>query len=184
MKYILMLACFMASFSLVAEEINGVTFSPSVTGDNWKEGNHFKDEKQELTSFVLENETPDTWTELITTQSVKGLKVKPSQFYDLFLKQLKNLVPNSDIKSKINKDTDHDFSAEWWIDEKGHDDQHEWVHMMRKGDDLILFRYTTKNVSKINEDKRKAMAFMDSIGKPEKAEPATAPAASNDKTKK
>lgn len=140
---------------LVAEEINGVHYSLE-SDTPWKVSESYKTDGQELISYLLEGEDPTNWTELFTVQTVKDFNKNPSEFFKLFVEQLQILAPGKNVQTKILKDEGTDFLAEWWINDKSSQDQHEWLRLVDKKGDLVILRYTTKKTDQMETAQKKA----------------------------
>lgn len=148
--------------SLFAEEIGGVNFNLTAANENWKIGSTYKNDQQEVITYVLEEESPSQWSELFTAQVVKGLQLAPGSFFEMFLQQLKILAPEKTINSKILKQSDEELFAEWWIDAKTLEDQHEWVRMLQNNGAFVVLRYTTKSIDQIEKARAKGNALLSS----------------------
>lgn len=130
---------------LASEELGGVQYSLANEGRKWKTGDTFKNAQQEVISYILDSETPATWTELFTVQMVNGLKSSPEQYFNLFIKQLKTLAPGANVESKILSQSSNELLGEWWIvDQSPELNQHEWMRILINHDNLIALRFTTK----------------------------------------
>lgn len=158
MKAYLLSLFVLSTLKLSALQIGGVDYT--VDPKEWKEGSTYKNDAQEIITYVHEKESPTDWTELFTVQSVFNIDMKPSQFFDLFLRQLKVLVPSTNIQSKIIKDTDNELIAEWWIADSPKENQHEWIRMVKKDNNLVVLRFTTKKVDQIEKSKEKATKLL------------------------
>lgn len=166
--FTLLYTLFTADFlPLIAEEIGGVTYTLDCLGEKWKIGHTYKTEHHEMTAYIPEKELPNAWSELITVQEVKGLKLAPRQFFSSFMQQLEAMGAAKQIHSAVKEENGEELFAEWWIDEKSNNDQHEWVRLLKKGDRFVILRYTTKNVQDLENARSKAMAYL-GIGNGEK----------------
>ena len=146
-----------------ADEAGGVQFSLDKEGRKWKKGDAHKDDQVEIATYILEDESPSKWTEIVTVQAVKGLKMAPEKFFNLFLDQLKTLVPGKKVESKILKQSDNTLFAEWWIDDKSPEAQHEWVRIIQTPEALITIRYTTKKLDQVDAVRSKWEGFLNEV---------------------
>jgi hypothetical protein len=153
---------FLCTTLLSAEEIGGVSYSLEFPGEKWKVGSTYTNEQQEMVTYVLEKDSSQKWSELFTAQQVKGLQLTPNSFYEMFLQQLKVLVPGKNIQSKVLQQDNQQLLAEWWIDAKSDEDQHEWVRLMQNQGSLVVLRYTTKSLDQLEKAREKGNSFLQS----------------------
>lgn len=160
MKSLLVALSFAMCFcfnSLTAEEIQGVEYSLGGDGmgvgeKQWKVANTTKNDTQEIRTYIISQEGDGNWSELFTVQAIQGLKMEPEKFFTLLLDKLKSLAPGSKLENKTLSKTDTDLLGEWWISEKGPQDQHEWVRLIQSPNGLVILRYTIKNEDDISKD--------------------------------
>lgn len=119
-------------------------------GRKWKIAFQSKpDDPQSITQIILENETPESATELITLQTIPGISLEPEQFFNLLMKQIQQSLPKNKVESKIISSSPQSMLAEWWIHENTAVPQHEWMRIIKKEDTLAILRYTTKDIKGI-----------------------------------
>ena len=138
---------------LYAEELGGVEYSLQ---GKWQVAENYKTDEQELVSYLPEGEDQANWSELFTVQTVKQFNKDPAEFFKLFVEQLKILAPGKNLQTKILQPGEKDFFAEWWIDDKSSQDQHEWIRLVNNKGDLVVVRFTTRQMDKIDDARQKA----------------------------
>jgi len=128
-----------------------IKFSFTEDGRRWKLGNSSKNDQIALSEHVLENETLESWTELVTTLSIVGNQVAPlERIFDAFVKQIQGSLPDAKIQAKVIGRGPHNLFAEWWIKEGSPNDQHEWIQIFEQKDNLAILRYTTKKMGEVD----------------------------------
>lgn len=140
----LLSSLFFLQMNLSSEEIGGVQFSFKSDKRNWKEINRVQQDPVEMATYVIEGETADNWSELVTVQFIKDMKVEPAKFFEMFVKQLGQMEPNSKIGSKILSESNDSLLGEWWLKENTPNDQLEWIRIIQKQNGVVILRYTTK----------------------------------------
>ena len=98
---------------------------------------------QELVEFMLKNESPATWTELVTLQSFASDQIEPKSLFDLFMRDLEQQVGGGKITHKIIEQNDTHVMAEWSLDGT-QNNQRELIRIMKKDGVVAIVRYTTK----------------------------------------
>lgn len=131
-----------------------IEYSLEQDGRKWKLGYNAKNDQISVVEYLLDNESVECWSELVTTQSVIGVKLSLEQFFDTFIAQLKESVPGSKINARLISRGPNNLFGEWWIHDDSKDDQHEWIQIFKEGDNIASLRYTTKNFSNL-EARRK-----------------------------
>lgn len=126
----------------------------TVDGRTWKLGHEANEDGRLIREYVLENEDVNNWTELFSIQQFSNIPISPQEFFKLFVEGLKLAVPQNKVESRVVSESNDALLGEWWVQDKSPNDQHEWIRISKKGDEMVIVRYTTK---KINE--------VDSIGK-------------------
>lgn len=158
MKKILLLSiffCLSCTSCMVAEtNFPTIEYSLDQDGRKWKMGYNAKNDQISIVEYVLENESIENWSELVTTQSSVNIKISLEEFFDAFIKQLKESVPGSKVNARIISRGPNNLFGEWWIHDDSKDDQHEWFQLFKEGDTIAILRYTTKNLNNL-EGKRK-----------------------------
>lgn len=141
----------------IAEEIDGVKYQ--LPSDCWEVSNLFENEQQMVKTYTLKEESIEKWNELVTIQKVNGLTMSPSEFFDLFIKQLETLAKGVKIQTTIFENTPTELYAEWGIKDSV-ENQHEWVKMNKTKNGYVILRYTTKNLEKLDQAKKTAEQFL------------------------
>ncbi len=122
-----------------------IQFSFKEDGRKWNKSNTVDDAIFELNEYYLEGQSVDGWAELVTTQFfVSKIDFTLDEFFKNFLRELsKNHLKNK-IDSRIICMGDNEMTAEWWISERGPNNQHERVRIFRQNNHVGILRYTTK----------------------------------------
>lgn len=117
-------------------------------GRRWKKGCVEQNERLSLTEYILDNETKENWSELVTTQYfVVQADICLEAFFSNFIAELIKNKPQNTIKSTIISCSPDKLLAEWWIEEKSSNDQHEWVQIFQKNNNIGILRYTTRRMN-------------------------------------
>lgn len=120
-------------------------------GRRWKKGCIEQNERVSLTEYTLDSETKENWSELVTTQYfVAQADVCLETFFSNVIAELIKNKPQNKIKSRIINISSDQILAEWWIEEKSSNDQHEWVQIFQKNRNIGILRYTTKRMDLVN----------------------------------
>lgn len=114
-------------------------------GRNWNKTNSVDDPLFELNEYYLDGQSVDGWVELVTTHFfLSKIDFTLEDFFNNFLRELsKNHLKNK-IDSRIICIDDNEMTAEWWIAERGPNNQHERVRILRQNNYVGILRYTTK----------------------------------------
>lgn len=159
MKAIFYLAIFSLAFtgcnsSHKEEKGSQITYSIQEDGRSWKVGHEDKNDQASITEYILENETPQNWTELVTVHYFKDLDVAPKIYWDLFTEELKKNAGEHKVNLKIINEEPNSLFGEWWIQDGTATDQHEWIRIFVKGKNLAILRYTTKNLKNVEANRK------------------------------
>lgn len=120
-------------------------------GRRWKKGCVEQNERISLTEYILDSETKENWSELVTTQYfVVQADICLEAFFSNVIAELIKNKPQNKIKSRIISSTPDQILAEWWIEEKSSNDQHEWVQIFQKNKNIGILRYTTRRMDLVN----------------------------------
>ncbi len=114
----------------------------------WKKVCDGKDQLIEFAEYVLESETKEKWTELVTTQYfVSRYDFPLESLFDSAIKELAKNHPQNKIDSRIVKSSNNKLIGEWWIKEKCPHSQHEYVEIFKEDNHVGILRYTTKKLN-------------------------------------
>lgn len=150
----LSLAC-LSMFNLNAsvatiDAASPIVFSTEADGRNWKLGYNAKNDQMSLSEYIIEGESLENWTELVSVMAVWPSDMTLEQYFDSFVQNLKKLIPSSEIQAKIIERGPNTLLAEWWLDDKSPNSQHEWIQLFRGSSTIYSLRYTTKNLESID----------------------------------
>lgn len=151
--FILAFAC-VAIFNLNAsvatiDAAPPIVFSTAADGRNWKLGYNAKNDQMSLSEYTIEGETLENWTELVSVMAVWPAEITLEQYFDSFTTSLKKLIPDGNIQSKIINRGPNTLLAEWWLDDKSPNAQHEWIQLFRGPSTIYSLRYTTKKLDAV-----------------------------------
>lgn len=100
-------------------------------------------------SFIPEGQDPKNWEEMIIINSIQAPNVSLDVYYQNFIGLL-NKKMGDIFKSKIVAEDENHLIFEWWIDPKQPDAQHGWIRITKTANGLQFFRYTTKDLDKVD----------------------------------
>lgn len=123
-------------------------------GRKWKEGYQQTFPDKSIVEYVLSTENVNNWSELVTVQMFSDVPDNATEFYDRFMKLLKENVGANLHMNEISK-TPNSVLGEWWIKGSGAGDQHELVRIFKTGNDIVVAHYVIKNLDEM--PKRKAV---------------------------
>ena len=125
-----------------------IEFSFKEDGRKWNKVNSVDDPIFELNEYYLDGQSVDCWAELVTTHFfLSKIDFTLEDFFKNFLRELtKNHLKNK-IASRIICNNENEMTAEWWIAERGPNNQHEWVRIFKQNNHVGILRYTTKVMS-------------------------------------
>lgn len=102
------------------------------------------------TTFIPEGQNAQDWTEAVILNEIPGDNVSLDEYYKGFMSELNNRSGNI-FQSKVLKSTPDQIVFEWWIDSSTPGAQHGWIKVTKVKDGLRFFRYTTKDMSKLDD---------------------------------
>jgi len=134
----------------VDKEHNSFTFD----GRKWKLGWWNEDAQKPMLEYSLASETPNTWTELVTSQFFPGLqnKITPEQFMKLMLGE--TLKRGFQAKAKVYAQNPHSILYEWRVDNHPVENQDELIRIMSNSQGLYVLHYASRPT--MSDDRRKA----------------------------
>ncbi|MCA9405988.1 MAG: hypothetical protein KC684_05580 [Candidatus Omnitrophica bacterium] len=122
----------------------------TMDGENWKTGYEEYNDYMGISEYVLEDETVDDWTELITAMWIDvGPEVTVKNFVDSFIKSLKEKYPS--LTSNIVEQGNIKIVFEW--QNHAFPYQHEIKKIEKKGS-LILSTSYVKKTEQLEDNKR------------------------------
>lgn len=135
-------------------QATGIQYTLPNDGRKWKVAYQSKpEEPQSVTQMILDSQTPESATELVTVQTIPGINLEPAQFFSLLIKQIQQSLPKSKVESKIINSTPDSLLAEWWMNDAPSNSQHEWMRIIKKDDTISILRYTTKNMDGVEQSR-------------------------------
>ncbi|MBI1883558.1 MAG: hypothetical protein HYS08_05070 [Chlamydiae bacterium] len=146
--YLLVLLVSMPPLSQAEE-----TLQPTFDGRPWKMGYQAHDESQNITEYVLEGETVDNWTELVTVHQFKNLQNKTTlkELMERMQSDLYRACPAT--RWEILNETPEDIVYTWQLKNCPDDeDQYEVARLILGKSAIYLIRYTHK-ASKIDRER-------------------------------
>lgn len=130
-----------------------IVFSTQADGRNWKLGYNAKNDQMTLIEYVVEGESLENWTELVSVMATWPSDLSLDQYFDAFASSLKKLIPENKIHTRVIERRPNTLLAEWWLDDKSPNSQHEWIQLFKDQSTVYSLRYTTKNLDTV-ETKR------------------------------
>lgn len=132
-----------------------IKYSLDVDGRNWKVINDNKQDQLAITQYILENEEPEAATELFTITEMTDVTTTPADYFSQFITELQKRYANAKVESKIINQKTDSLLGEWWIEGKSPDNtQHEWIRIIKKGNDIAILRYSTNNVERLDQSRK------------------------------
>jgi hypothetical protein len=129
-----------------------IQYSIKPDGRNWKKVTDDTQQQLKLTQYILANEQPEDITELFTVIEMTDINITPPEYFSQFITELQKRYSNIKVESKVINQTTNSLFGEWWIDGKSPDNnQHEWIRIIKKGNDIAVLRYSTKHQDKLEE---------------------------------
>jgi len=124
----------------------GETVDLLFDGRKWKNGYEARNESQAITEYVLEGETVENWTELVTAHQFLGLQnqVTLKAFMEIMQKDLYKTCPSA--RWEIISESPEELIYAWQLTHcEGQDNQYEIARLIRGKTAVHLIRYTHKS---------------------------------------
>lgn len=102
------------------------------------------------TTFIPEGQNAKEWTDAVILNEIPAQGVTLEEYYKTFMATLNDKSGNI-FQSKVLESDPNRIIFEWWIDSAIPGAQHGWIKITKKKDGLQFFRYTTKDMSKVEE---------------------------------
>ena len=150
---IVLLSCstFFANASLTTlDTTSPIVFSTQADGRNWKLGSNVKNDQMTLIEYVVDGESLANWSELVSVMGVWPTEISLEQYYNSFVTSLKQVIPDSPIQTRIIELGPNTLLAEWWLDDKSPNAQHEWIRFFKDQSIIYSLRYTTKKIASVD----------------------------------
>lgn len=132
-----------------------VQYSFKADGRKWKVINDDTQEQMKMTQYILEDEQPETVTELFTVTELTDVNITPAEYFSQFITELQKRYTNAKVESKIISQQTNSLLGEWWINGTSPDNtQHEWIRIIKKGNDIAILRYSTMHGEKLEQTRK------------------------------
>lgn len=132
-----------------------IQYSLKNDGRQWKVVN--KDDAQDqikVVQYILVDEEPENVSELFTVTEMTDVNITPSEYFSQFITELQKRYANAKVESKIINQKTNSLFGEWWIDGVSPDNtQHEWIRIIKKGNDIAVLRYSTMKVDQLEKNR-------------------------------
>lgn len=126
-----------------------IVFSTQSDGRTWKLGYNAKNDQMTLIEYVVETESLENWSELVSVMATWPSELTLEQYFEAFIANLKKIIPGSTIHSHIIDRGSNTLLAEWWLNDSSPNSQHEWIQLLKDQSTIYTLRYTTKNLSTV-----------------------------------
>lgn len=121
-----------------------IQYSMKADGRLWKLATEDTQEQMKITQYILENEQPENATELFSVTEMTDINITPAEYFSQFITQLQKRYANAKVESKVSVQKINSLLGEWWINGNSPDNtQHEWIHIIKKGNEIAVLRYST-----------------------------------------
>ena len=132
-----------------------VQYTFKADGRKWKVINDDTQEQMKMTQYILEDEQPETVTELFTVTELTDVNITPAEYFSQFITELQKRYTNAKVESKIISQQTNSLLGEWWINGTSPDNtQHEWIRIIKKGNDIAILRYSTMHADKLEQTRK------------------------------
>ncbi|HRD56347.1 MAG TPA: hypothetical protein PLC42_08135 [Parachlamydiaceae bacterium] len=122
-------------------------FSLTQQKHTWKKNFHEEDQLISFTEYGLEGETEKNWSELITVHCFNAkCDFSLQEFFETAVSEVTKNHPYNKVKAHIGNFINDTLLADWWIKDQSVNDQHEWVKIVKKENQVAILRYTTKRI--------------------------------------
>lgn len=132
-----------------------VKYTLNPDGRKWKIINNNTQEQMSMTQYILENQDPENVTELFTITEMSDVSITPPDYFSQFITELQRRYSNAKVESKIISQKTDSLFGEWWVDGKSPDTtQHEWIRIIKKGNDIAVLRYSTNKADNLDKSRK------------------------------
>lgn len=127
-----------------------IQYSLKTDGRKWKIAGNDTQEQLKMTQYILDEEQPENISELFTVTEMTDVNITPAEYFSQFITELQKRYTNVKVESKIINQKTHSLLGEWWVDGESPDNtQHEWIRIIKKGNDIAVLRYSTTNLDQL-----------------------------------
>lgn len=138
-----------------SQKTGKVHYSLKADKRKWKTINSDQQDQIKMTQYILENEQPERITELFTVTEMSDVNITPPEYFSQFITELQKRYTNSRIESKIINQKVNSLLGEWWVDGPSPDNnQHEWIRILKKGNDIAVLRYSTMHTDQLEQARK------------------------------
>lgn len=136
--------------------INGkVHYSLQKDGRKWKIANEEIQDHMQIHQYVLNDEEAGDVSELFTVAEMTDINITPTEYFSQFITELQKRYSNAKVESKVINQQTNSLMGEWWIDGKSPDNtQHEWIRIIKKGNDIAVLRYSTMHSENLEQTRK------------------------------
>lgn len=132
-----------------------IQYSLNSDGRKWKVANEDTQEQLKMTQYILDEEQPENATELFTVAEMTDVNITPAEYFSQFMTELQKRYSNAKVESKVINQQTNSLLGEWWIDGKSPDNtQHEWIRIIKKGNDIAVLRYSTMHTDQLEQTRK------------------------------
>lgn len=135
--------------------IGKIRYSLKADGRMWKVASQETQDQLKMTQYILEEEQPENISELFTVTEMTDVNITPAEYFSQFITELQKRYTNVKVESTIINQKTHSLLGEWWIDGQSPDNtQHEWIRIIKKGNDIAVLRYSSKDLDHLAQRRR------------------------------
>lgn len=129
-------------------------------GRIWKPINYSIETQWGIVRYLPENQVAETWGEMVSTQWHENMNMDPKAYYSVFLKGLRDLMPNSRIKDTVFYKSNLSLIAEWTSETNGQSQLYGLVKIFAFNPNIYLLTYTTREQARISYAKQTWLPIM------------------------
>lgn len=137
-----------------------IQFTWPADGRTWVVGYEGNEENRSIVEYIPSDQKIESWVDIVTFHTVKGIEASLEDFFKLFVKELQTGSIDNRINSRLIGKSGNSILGEWWIHDKSPKAQHEWIRLFKWDDYLIGLRYTTRNVGMVEEIRKTCESFL------------------------
>ncbi len=136
-------------------ETGKVQYSLKADSRKWKVVSEDTVSAPKVTQFILAEESPEQASELFTVVEMSDVNLTPAEYFSQFITELQKRYENARVESKVINQQTNSVMGEWWIDGLSPDNtQHEWIRILKKGNDIAVLRYSTKHTDQLEQNRK------------------------------
>lgn len=132
-----------------------IQYSLKADGRKWKVANEDTQDQMKMTQFILEAEQPENVSELFTVTEMTDINITPAEYFSQFITELQKRYVEAKVESKIINQKTNGLLGEWWVEGTSPDKtQHEWIRIIKKGNDIAVLRYSTMHADNLEQNRK------------------------------